>query len=76
MSAVVETSFFRTGNVGFFNSKLRRTADTNRTINWLWPKIQYDDKEMQHSQQPISNCASIQVELGLNIVEIDQHSKS
>ena len=41
-------------------------------------KIQYDDEEMQHSLQLISNCASIQVELGLNIVKIylDQHSKS
>ena len=32
-------------------------------------KIQYDDKEMQHSLQLISNCASIQVESGLNIVK-------
>ena len=42
------------------------------------PKTQYDDNEMQHSLQPISNCASIQVELGLNFLEIfvDQHSKS
>ena len=38
----------------------------------------YHDKEIQHSLQFISNCALIQVELGLNIVEIyaDQHSKS
>ena len=42
------------------------------------PKIQYDNKEMQHSLQLISNCVSIQVELGLNIVEmyVDQHYKS
>ena len=41
-------------------------------------KIRYDDQEMQHNLQLISNCASVQVELGLNIVEIylDQHSKS
>ena len=41
-------------------------------------KIQCDDKETQHSLQLISNGASIQVELGLNIVEIyvNQHSKS
>ena len=38
----------------------------------------YHDKEIQHSPQFIGNCALIQVELGLNIVEIyiDQHSKS
>ena len=42
------------------------------------PKIQYNDKEMQHSLQLISNGASVQVELGLNVVEIyiDQNSKS
>ena len=41
-------------------------------------KIHYDAKEVQHSLQLISNGASIQVELGLNIVEIyvNQHSKS
>ena len=33
--AVVETSFFRPKNVGFFNSKLGRAADANRTINGL-----------------------------------------
>ena len=32
-------------------------------------KIQYDDKEIQHNLQLISNCASTQVELGLNIVK-------
>ena len=42
------------------------------------PKIQYDDKEIQHSLQLINNGASSQVELGLYITEIcvDQHSKS
>ena len=42
------------------------------------PETQNDDKGMQHSLQLISNGASIQVELGLNIVKIyvDQHSKS
>ena len=42
------------------------------------PKIQYNDKEMQHSLQLIINGASVQVELGLNVVEIyiDQNSKS
>ena len=43
------------------------------------PKNQYDDKEMQHLDlQLINNGASIQVKLGLFIVEIyvDQHSKS
>ena len=42
------------------------------------PKIQYDDKEMQHDLQRVNNGASIQVQLGLSIVEIyvDQHSKS
>ena len=41
------------------------------------PKIQYGNKEMQYSLPLISNGASIQVKLGLNIVEIyvDQHSK-
>ena len=41
------------------------------------PKIQYGNKEMQYSLQLISNGASIQVKLGLNILEIyvDQHSK-
>ena len=41
-------------------------------------KIQYDHKEMQHRLQFISNGASIQVKLGLNIVGIygNQHSKS
>ena len=41
-------------------------------------KIHYDDKEVQHSLQLISNGASIQVELGLNIVAIyaNQNSKS
>ena len=41
-------------------------------------KIKYNDKEMQHNLQLISNDVSIQAELGLNIVEIyvDQHSKS
>ena len=43
------------------------------------PKNQHDDKEMQHLDlQLINNGASIQVKLGLFIVEIyvDQHSKS
>ena len=43
------------------------------------PKNQYNDKEMQHLDlQLINNGASIQVELGLFIVEIyvDQNSKS
>ena len=42
------------------------------------PTVEYDDKEMHHSLQLISNHASIQVELGVNIVQIyvDQHSKS
>ena len=42
------------------------------------PKIQYDNKKIQHSLQLINNGASIQVELGLSVVEIyvDQHSKS
>ena len=41
-------------------------------------KIEYDDKEMQYSLHLISNGGSIQVELGLNIVEIyvNRHSKS
>ena len=41
-------------------------------------KIQYDNKEIEHGLQLISNDASIQVELDLSIVEIyaDQHSKS
>ena len=34
------------------------------------PKIQYDDKEIQHGIQLINNGASIQVELGLSVVEI------
>ena len=34
------------------------------------PKIQYDDIEIQDSLQLINNGASIQVELGLSIVEI------
>ena len=33
MSAVVETSFLRHKNVGFFNYKQGRAADANRTIN-------------------------------------------
>ena len=33
MSAVVESSFFRPRNFGFFNSKLGWAADANRTIN-------------------------------------------
>ena len=42
------------------------------------PKIQYDDKEIQHGLQLINNGASTEVELGLSIVEIyvDQNSKS
>ena len=38
---------------------------------------QYDDKEIRHGLHLINNGASIQVELGLFIVEIyvDQHSK-
>ena len=42
------------------------------------PKIQYGDKEMQHGLQLVNNGASIQVELGLSIVEIyvAEHSKS
>ena len=42
------------------------------------PKNQCDDKEIQDGLHRIKNCASIQVELGLSIVEIyvDQHSKS
>ena len=41
-------------------------------------KTQYDDTEMQHSLQIISNGTSIHVELGLNIIDIyvNQHSKS
>ena len=41
-------------------------------------KIHYDAKEVQHSLQLISNGASIQVELGLNIVAVyaNQNSKS
>ena len=41
------------------------------------PKNQCDDKEIQDGLHRIKNCASIQVELGLSIVEIyvDQHSK-
>ena len=34
------------------------------------PKIQYDDIEIQDGLQLINNGASIQVELGLSIVEI------
>ena len=34
------------------------------------PKNQYDDKEIQHGRRLINNGASIQVELGLFIVEI------
>ena len=33
MVAVVETSFFRPKNVGFFNSKLGQVADANQIIN-------------------------------------------
>ena len=42
------------------------------------PKIQYNDKEIQHGLQLINNGASIQVEFGLSVVEIhvDQYSKS
>ena len=42
------------------------------------PKNQCDDKEIQDGLHRIKNGASIQVELGLSIVEIyvDQHSKS
>ena len=41
------------------------------------PKNQCDDKEIQDGLHRIKNGASIQVELGLSIVEIyvDQHSK-
>ena len=41
-------------------------------------KIQYDKTEMQYILQVISNGASIQAELGLNIAEIyvNQHFKS
>ena len=39
LSAVVKTSFFHSQNFSFFKSKLRRAADANRTINWLWPKL-------------------------------------
>ena len=42
------------------------------------PKIQYDDKEIQHGLQLINNGASVQRELALSAVKIyvDQHSKS
>ena len=42
------------------------------------PKIQHNDKEIQQGLQLINNGVSIQVELGLSVVEIyvDQHSKS
>ena len=42
------------------------------------PKIQYDDKEIQHMVYSINKGVSIQVQLGLPIVEIyvDQHSNS
>ena len=42
------------------------------------PKIQYNNKEIQHGLQLINNGASVQVELGLFAVEtyVDQHSKS
>ena len=42
------------------------------------PKNQYDDREIQHGLQLINNGTSIQVDVGLSIVEIysDQHSKS
>ena len=33
------------------------------------PKIQYDDREIQHGLQLINNGASIQVKLGLSIIE-------
>ena len=41
-------------------------------------KFKFDDKEIQHSLQLISNDVSIQAELVPNIVEmcVDQHSKS
>ena len=32
---MAKISFFRSKNVGFFNSKLGQAADTNQTINWL-----------------------------------------
>ena len=35
----LETSFSQPKNVGFFNSKLRRAADANQIINWLWPNL-------------------------------------
>ena len=34
------------------------------------PKVQYDDKEIQHDLQLVNYGASIQVELGLSIAEI------
>ena len=34
-SVVAENSFFRSQNVGFFNSKLGRAANADRTINLL-----------------------------------------
>ena len=42
------------------------------------PKIQYNDKQIQYGLQLINNGVSIQVELGLSVVEIyvDQYSKS
>ena len=42
------------------------------------PEIQYNNKEIQHGLRLINNGASVQVELGLSVVEtyVDQHSKS
>ena len=34
------------------------------------PKIEYDDREIQHDLQCVNNDASMQVQLGLSIVEI------
>ena len=58
-----------------FQFRMIRTAMRNDDKK---TKIHYDAKEVQHSLQLISNGASIQVELGLNIVAIyaNQNSKS
>ena len=34
------------------------------------PKIEYDDREIQHDLPCVNNDASMQVQLGLSIVEI------
>ena len=41
MSSVAETSFFCPKNVRFSNSELGQVADTNWTINWLWPYLNF-----------------------------------